>query len=160
MPRILIGLIPLAALAACNNSNQPTAQASQGAAPAPGASMSTPAITATNTAPATNPATAAIPAALQGRWGLVAADCTSDRGDAKGLLVIDSTSLKFYESVGRIDSISAASATRLRASFSFTGEGMNWTRDEVLDAQNQGKTLIRREYGADAAPGPLQYTRC
>ena len=154
---ILIGLIPLAVLAACSDRTDPAAEASQAAAPVPTTSTVPPA--AMPPPPlATGPAT--IPAALQGRWGLVAADCTSDRGDAKGLLVIDSTSLKFYESVGRIDSISAASATRLRASFRFTGEGMNWTRDEVLDAQNQGKTLIRREYGADAAPGPLQYTRC
>ena len=160
MHRILIGLIPLAALAACSDANQPAAGPSEGAVPAPAASISAPAITPTNTAPATNPAAAAIPAALQGRWGLVAADCTSDRGDAKGLLVIDSTSLKFYESIGKLATIKEVGGTRLRATFSFSGEGMTWTREEVLDAQNQGKTLIRREYGADAAPGPLQYARC
>ena len=29
-----------------------------------------------------------IPAALRGRWGMTPADCTSTRGDAKGLLEI------------------------------------------------------------------------
>src|SRR5918996_4286908 len=29
-----------------------------------------------------------IPASLHGRWGLTPGDCTSTRGDAKGLLVI------------------------------------------------------------------------
>src|SRR5512134_919075 len=40
----------------------------------------------------------AIPAAFQGRWGMVREDCTSTRGDAKGLIVIDANGIKFYES--------------------------------------------------------------
>src|SRR5437868_4439151 len=43
-------------------------------------------------------ATVSIPAALQGRWGLAPNDCTSTRGDAKGLLVIGPDQLTFYES--------------------------------------------------------------
>ena len=107
-----------------------------------------------------SPAAQTIPVALQGRWGLVPADCTSTRGDAKGLLAIDATTLKFYESRGTIGAIKERSDTRLRAGFYFTGEGMNWTRDEVLDVQDGGKTLIRREYGQDAAPGPFKYKKC
>ena len=103
---------------------------------------------------------ATIPIAAQGRWGLVPADCTSTRGDAKGLLAIDGTTLKFYESRGTLGKIAERSDTRIRATFAFSGEGMNWVRDEVLDVQDSGKTLIRREYGEDAAPGPLKYTRC
>ena len=38
-----------------------------------------------------------IPATIQGRWGLTPADCISNRGDAKGLLIIAADSLKFYE---------------------------------------------------------------
>jgi hypothetical protein len=41
---------------------------------------------------------AAIPAALHGRWGMTPADCTSTRGDAKGLLTIGPADLRFYES--------------------------------------------------------------
>src|SRR5215218_6684586 len=45
-----------------------------------------------------NDAASTIPASLHGRWGLTPADCTSTRGDAKGLLVISADGLKFYES--------------------------------------------------------------
>lgn len=103
---------------------------------------------------------ATIPAAAQGRWGLVPADCTSTRGDAKGLLIVDGTTLKFYESRGTLGTVAERSDNRIRATFAFSGEGMTWNRDEVLDVQDGGKTLIRREYGEDAAPGPFKYTRC
>ena len=106
------------------------------------------------------PLPAEIPAAIRGRWGLVPGDCTSTRGDAKGLLVIDATTLKFYESVGTLRAATEATTTRIRASFEFEGEGMTWQRDEALDVQDDGATLIRREYGDDATPGPFRYTRC
>lgn len=103
---------------------------------------------------------ATIPVAAQGRWGLVPPDCSSTRGDNKGLLTIDGTTLTFFESRGTLGKIAERSDTRLRATFAFDGEGMTWTRDELLDVQDAGKTLIRREYGDDAAPGPFKYTRC
>ena len=96
---------------------------------------------------------AAIPAAAQGRWGLVPADCTSTKGDAKGLLIVEADKLRFYESVGTLGKVSESGANHIRATFSFTGEGMTWTRDQVLDVQDGGKTLIRREYGGDAEIG-------
>ena len=43
----------------------------------------------------------AIPASLHGRWGLTPADCTSTRGDAKGLLIVSADGLKFYEFAGQ-----------------------------------------------------------
>lgn len=101
-----------------------------------------------------------IPQAAQGRWGLVPADCTTKLGDEKGLLTIGPDSLKFYESQGKLGTIAERSDNRLRASFAFTGEGMEWTHDVVLDVQDGGKTLIRRNYGPDAEPGPYKYTRC
>ncbi len=42
-----------------------------------------------------------IPASLHGRWGMTPADCTSTRGDAKGLLIVSADGLKFYESVAK-----------------------------------------------------------
>ena len=101
-----------------------------------------------------------IPAAIRGRWGLVPADCEPGRDDAKGLLTITADKLEFYESVGTLDSISEARPTRIRAAFDFEGEGMTWQREVVLDVQDGGATLIRREYGADAAPGPFRYAKC
>lgn len=101
-----------------------------------------------------------IPQPIQGRWGLTAADCEPGRGDATGLLVITGGKLEFYESVGTLTEIEEAEAGRIRAAFDFTGEGMTWERDLVLDVQDQGQTLIRREYGQDAAPGPFRYVKC
>lgn len=102
----------------------------------------------------------AIPAALQGRWGMVPADCEPGRPDAKGLLVIDGTTLEFYESVGNLGAITQGGPTSIRASFDFTGEGMEWKREIALAVQDNGSTLIRREYGADAAPDPFRYAKC
>ena len=101
---------------------------------------------------------AAIPAALHGRWGLVPEDCTSTRGDAKGLLAIDAGSLRFYESVGRLGEVTAAGADTLRASFTMQGEGMEWVREMELSAS--GDKLTRREFGTDAAAEAFTYTRC
>lgn len=101
-----------------------------------------------------------IPPSLRGRWGLTAADCTSTRGDAKGLLTVSATTLTFYESVGRLDTVENRRENAIRAEFSFTGEGMSWTRNVALELQDGGDTLVRREYGKDAAAGPFEYTRC
>ena len=103
---------------------------------------------------------AGIPEPLRGRWGLVAADCEPGRSDAKGLLVVSADKLEFYESVGTLGEASERTPMRLRASFAFTGEGMSWTRDMLLEAQDSGKALIRQEFGADAAPNPFRYMRC
>lgn len=163
-----LSALSILALAAC--SQQPDTQApaedSAAVAPAPTATVTetaTPPANGTSTPSAlatdSNPEQS-IPLAIRGRWGLVPADCTSTRGDAKGLLTIDGTTLKFYESRGTLGATAERSDTRLRAAFTFSGEGMTWSRDEVLDVQGGGKTLIRREYGDDAAPGPFKYARC
>ena len=83
----------------------------------------------------------AIPAFLHGRWGMTPADCTSTRGDAKGLLVIDGDALRFYESravpVGDI----GGTPDSFTGDFTFTGEGQTWTSYETL--QLQGRRLVR-----------------
>lgn len=155
----------LAALAACSNepADQPTGDATS-PVPPPSATET---VAASHKAgeedqllPSPAPAAQSIPAALHGRWGLVPADCTSTRGDAKGLLTIDATTLKFYESRATLGAIEESSDTRILAAFAFTGEGMTWQREVVLDALDGGRMLIRREYGEDAAPGPFRYARC
>ena len=121
------------------------------------------AIEAAETAPAGSDAAgadqAAIPPAIRGRWGLVPADCTSTRGDAKGLLVIGPDSMRFYEATATLGSVSAVGADRLRAEFAYTGEGQQWTREQSLTVADAGKTLTRREFGQGAMP-QLRYTRC
>ena len=112
------------------------------------------------TASASPEAGTGIPVALRGRWGLVPADCTSNRGDNKGLLTITADTLRFYESVGTIGKTVERDASRIVADFAMTGEGQSWTRRMALDAQDGGKTLARREQGPDAMLGLLRYSRC
>jgi hypothetical protein len=109
------------------------------------------------TEPATNvpePA-ATIPAALHGRWGLTPADCTSTRGDAKGLLVITSGELRFYESRAVPTADVHGDATTVSGDFDFTGEGQSWTRFEALELQKQ--KLVRTESNP---PASFTYAKC
>lgn len=101
-----------------------------------------------------------IPAAMHGRWGLVPADCTSTRGDNKGLITVTAGDIRFYESVGQVDSASERSDDAFRARFAFTGEGMQWTREMALALGEDGETLVRTEFGEDAIAEPLTYTKC
>ena len=101
-----------------------------------------------------------IPVAVQGSWGLTPADCTSSRGDAKGLLRVSPTTLTFYESVARLGTIKNRSDTSITADFGFAGEGMEWTRTVSLTVS--GDTLTRTERGGDepGTGGPFTYTKC
>lgn len=160
MNRISFVLPALLVLAACDNGTQ-SADITAEEAAAQGDLAENSSVAPTPSPPDTGtPAPTAIPDVLRGRWGLVPADCTSTRGDAKGLLTITADKLQFYESVGTLDTIMEAEPNRIRASFGFEGEGMTWQREVVLDAQDDGATLVRREYGEDAAPGPFRYTKC
>ena len=88
-------------------------------------------------------AVASIPAKLHGRWGLTPGDCTSTRGDNKGLLTINADGLKFYESravpVAHVNS----SPDSFSAEYSFSGEGMSWTKYQTLELQDD--KLVRTE---------------
>ena len=102
----------------------------------------------------------AIPDVLRGRWGMVPADCTSTRGDAKGLLTIGSDKLEFYESVASLGPIREAGPDSISASFAFSGEGESWIEEVTLSTPDGGKTLVREDTGPDAQPGPFTYTKC
>ena len=154
----LAGLTFVAALSAC--SSEPVAPPTDSGTDMPSPAVTGLAASASPTASAPAESGSTIPVAAQGRWGLVHKDCTSKLGDNKGLITISSTSIRFYESTGKLGAITERSDTSIRAAFAFTGEGMEWNRDMILDVKDAGKSLIRREYGQDAAPGPLQYTRC
>ena len=134
--------------------NAPTTSQSGTLAPVP-----TPEPNATPTPPPA-PTAATIPQALRGTWGLVAADCTSTHGDAKGLMEVGAKTLTFYESRATLKTIRTAEPARIRAEFALTGEGQDWTQDIELRSWNNGAQLIRQDRGPDALPGPLTYTRC
>lgn len=111
-------------------------------------------------APAEDGMEMTIPGPVQGRWGLVPADCTSTRGDAKGLLVVESQRLRFYESTATLGEVAERSGNRIRATFAFVGEGQTWSRDMTLDVEDGGRTLVRSETGEGALTTPLRYERC
>jgi hypothetical protein len=112
---------------------------------------------------ATRPATAApstagtarIPAALQGRWGLNPADCTTSLGDAKGLLVVNDNELRFYESravpAGEVN----GDSNSISGDFAFTGEGQRWTKYEALKVDKG--VLTRTETKPSAS---FSYAKC
>lgn len=141
-------------LAACSPSPE---------SPAPDASTAPDAGEDVFVSPTASPTTAeavGIPKLLQGRWGLVKADCTSTAGDAKGLVTIDPTSLKFYEALARLTVVKSFSANAMEGEFSFSGEGQSWTLDVALSTADGGKTLVRKDSGPDALPGTQTYMKC
>jgi hypothetical protein len=110
------------------------------------------------TVPATAPAAAAaaaIPAALYGRWGMTPADCTSTKGDTKGLLLVSRDRLVFYESRAVPARNVRISNDTISADFDFTGEGQSWTKFETL--QLKMDRLVRTESSPMAS---FNYVRC
>lgn len=102
----------------------------------------------------------AIPAAIQGRWALNAADCPKKPGTDLTALVIDAATLRFHESHGELARVRERSANRIAADYKFSGEGMDWDRLMVLTVTDGGKTLVRRDHGEGAAATAMRYTRC
>jgi len=96
---------------------------------------------------------ATIPAQYRGRWGMVAADCTSTRGDAKGLITIADRTIRFYESTATLREQRPAIATSFAGRYGFTGEGQTWQK--VVTLTRTGDTLRRAD-----DEGSYNYTRC
>ena len=84
-----------------------------------------------------------------------ARDCTSTRGDAKGLLIVSADQLKFYKSVGKPAGDLKMSPDSASGDFAFTGEGMNWKKYEALELQDS--KLVRTESSPMAS---FTYARC
>ena len=97
---------------------------------------------------------AAIPSALQGRWGLNPADCMA-RSDAKGLLTISSSELRFYESRAVPGDDVTTDATSAAGNFHYEGEGQSWTKYEALKVE-KGR-LTRTETKPSAS---FTYAKC
>lgn len=96
-----------------------------------------------------------IPPAFRARWGITPADCTSTRGDDKGLLTIGPDTLRFYESRAKLTRVIGNWPEKLKAEFAFTGEGQSWTKVETLSLTGSSNVLIRQEEGAE-----FRYRRC
>ena len=101
-----------------------------------------------------------IPDQFHGRWGINKADCTSTKGDAKGLLTIDAARLAFYESRGTPSKLLGTTVTSFDANYAFTGEGQTWERVERLRLVD-GKLQRRTDAAAGQEPPVnLTYNRC
>ena len=117
-------------------------------------------VPANQVAPAPAKLPTRIPEPFQGRWGLTQADCTSTRGDAKGLLTISDARLTFYEAKGTLNKVIAVTDTSFAARYSFSGEGQTWLRTERF-------SLVKAELHRTTDPEPgqeppvnLTYARC
>ena len=160
-PMTLIASAALIALAGCGG-NEPVADGAENTAalpsidkPAPSAEGAPPANAAAAAPASAASPSVAIPAALHGRWGLAPADCTSTRGDAKGLLVVSADGLQFYESRAVPAGNVQTSSNSIGADFAFTGEGMTWTKFQTLTVN--GDKLVRTESSPMAS---FTYARC
>ena len=98
-------------------------------------------------------AKATIPSQYRGRWGMVPADCTSTRGDAKGLITIADKTVRFYESTATLKAQRPAIATSFAGLFGFTGEGQTW--EKVMTLTRTGDSLKRAD-----TDGSYTYKRC
>lgn len=100
-------------------------------------------------------AATAIPVSLQGRWGLTPADCTAPLAKAKGLLVVNSGELRFYESRAVPGPDVHTDGATTNGTFHFTGEGQAWDKFESL--QRNGGKLTRTEGNPTAS---YTYAKC
>ena len=150
-------------LAACGSQN-PVAKGAENTADLPASNEVAPDPTAaaptnaTASVPGASPAEASatkIPAFFHGRWGMTPGDCTSTRGDNKGLVTIDGDEMRFYESVAIPGPDFVVGTGSIRGHFNFTGEGQTWTKFQSL--RLEGQELIRTESNPTAS---YSYAKC
>ena len=162
MMRCAIPAVACVLLAACGPSS-PVAKGAENtdslpepdqAAPDPTAAAPANATATVSNVPRPSNATK-IPAALHGRWGMSPDDCTSTRGDAKGLLTITADEMRFYESVAVPQAELALAPGSIRGNFNFTGEGQSWTKFQSL--RLDGGKLVRTESNPAAS---YTYAKC
>jgi hypothetical protein len=161
MMRLVTLIAACALLAGCGSGN-PVAKGAENTASLPSPADTSPDPTASAPANAVASTNAAhsiggtkIPAAFHGRWGMTPQDCTSTRGDAKGLLTISADEMRFYESAAVPEGELALGRDSLSGDFSFTGEGQSWTKFQAL--RLQGRELVRTESNPTAS---YSYAKC
>ena len=155
----IIAFALMATIVGCTK-RDPVADGANNVAGLPADNSGTPSPDGSPPANATAPAIPSAPAekiaaALQGRWGLTPGDCTSSLGDAKGLLVVNDSELRFYESRAVPGGDAQADADSISGTFDFTGEGQSWSKFEALKLQ--GRDLVRTETKPAAS---FTYAKC
>lgn len=169
-----IALLTLLALAACNRGGDADPQAGGNGAvfpvpeatPLPPPATDEPAVvpdpappTENGTVPAETPDPARpgagaatqvtsatrIPAGYHGRWAASARDCARPH---EGELTVTPTALRFWESEGEVQRVSAAGPRRVDVTGRFTGEGQSWTRTHRMALDASGERLTVSTDGA------------
>jgi hypothetical protein len=157
---LLAAVLPLAACGGGNGAGNNSQQAATVQEQVPANLTDDPQNTLVPITPPSPSPVAGIPAAFQGRWGMVANDCDPKRADAKGLLTIAGNRLSFYESRGEAASIRATGANRIAFDLPMSGEGMTWSEPTVLTLEGDGRTLIRTTTGPADRAGSSRYQKC
>lgn len=160
--RMRTAALTLFALLAACGSRSPVAKGAENTAalptinkPAPSPHGEPPKTDAGTTAHEPAAKTFTFPAALRGRWGLTPMDCTTTRGDAKGLLMVTPDRMIFYESRAFPGADVQVTGDAVTGTFDFTGEGQSWSKYQSLQLRNH--QLIRTESNPTAS---FSYAKC
>ena len=88
---------------------------------------------------------------------MTANDCVPGASDAKGLISIQGSLVKFYESVGTMRNGKRKTLTSLSTDFDMVGEGQEWQARNLFQLSGDRSGLTR----TDTATGErFVYTRC
>ncbi|MEP7349408.1 MAG: hypothetical protein ABI668_05585 [Sphingorhabdus sp.] len=97
------------------------------------------------------------PNAYFGRWGMTPGDCEPGASDVKGLISVQGSLVKFYESTAVMRNGKRETMTSVSADFDVEGEGEKWQTHTRYRLADDRKQLIRQDVGT---PGEYVYTRC
>lgn len=99
-----------------------------------------------------------IPESIQGTWAEGTGNCDSRNPNQ---ITVDSRSVQFFENNAQLLEITEYEPTRVFGRFTYKKSGGNTIPYRlILDAQQDGKVLIIRQYGEDSPPGLVKYERC
>jgi hypothetical protein len=94
----------------------------------------------------------AIPEPFRGRWDASAAACAGKASEMR--LVVGPDSLRFHESLGRVEAVRAAGADTIALDLAFEGEGEQWRETRALRLLPDGRLVV------DGRGGTANRVRC
>ena len=108
-----------------------------------------------------------MPAEIHGKWrrsteaSVTRAQCVDSASVNMGLiLTIRPDGFSRFEDGGRLIRVHERDSKRIRATFDTTYADTPTQGEFVFEAQDNGQTLIERQFGDGAEPGILRYRRC
>ena len=113
------------------------------------------------------PLSLTMPVETQGKWrrsteaSVTRAQCVDSATPNMGLvLTIRPDGFSRFGDGGRLIRVHERGPKRIRATFDTTYADTPTQGEFVFEAQDNGQTLIERQYGDGAQPGILRYRRC